>query len=341
MAATIQSVARRARVSETTVSLAFQPGSRISDATRRRVLAAADRLKYVPNVAARQLRHGRTSTLGMLVLDLTNPFYAQMVRSVEVTAREHGYQVIAAESRWLAEEEVRSLEKMIQARVEGLLACFTEETDESLRLLKRYAVPYVALDTYPAGFKGAYVANDLVAAGRLAATHLVGAGYRRPVLVTAGEQRRHFSAFKRLRRGFAGGLQAHDIPLNAADVFAADLTIAAGNRAFAEIRRDRPDADAVFCGNDLCALGLMDAADRAGLRVGADIGIMGIDDLDASGLTRTSLTSIRQPSGALAEEAARCLIDAIRRGQPPSIRKSYLPTLIPRNSTRRRSVTHR
>ena len=334
MATTIRDVAQHARVSQTTVSLAFRQGSRISQATRRRVLAAVEALNYAPNLAARHLRQGRPRMLGLLINDIRNPFYALMARMVELTALDAGYHVIVAESQWDPEREKANLRRMIQARVRGALVCLCERTDESLDMLDRFDVPYVLLDTYPPGFRGAYVANDLACGGRVAAEHLAAAGCRCPALLIPKRDRRGFSAFVRLRRGFARTLRRLGVPFGRSHVAHARLSIGEGIRGFGCLRESLPDLDGVLCANDLCALGVMEAADRAGIRVGADLAVMGIDDLDVSRLSRISLTTIREPNATVAEEATRALVHCIERNAAPTIRKTLKPELIVRDSSR-------
>ena len=341
MAATIRDIAKQAKVSQTTVSLAFREGSRISAATRRKVLAIAERLDYMPNLAARHLRHGRPRTLGLLVNDIRNPFYARMARIVELTALEAGYHVIMTESQWDPQREVANLRRMIQARVRGAVVCLCERTDEGQGMLDRYGVPYVAMDSRPVGFKGAYVANDMAAAGRLAAEHLATVGCRRLALLIPGGDRLRFSAFVRFHRGFAQVLKRRGIPFGRKHVLHARLTIEEGIRVFDDVRKSLPDADGIVCGNDLCALGVIEAADLAGIRVGPDLAVMGIDDLDVSRLSRISLTTIREQNAAVAREATRALIRRIENDAEPPVRKTLKPELVVRDSTRRTRRTHR
>ena len=120
---TIKDVAKRAGVSDTTVSLAFQSDSRIRPETRRRVLAIAKRLHCLPNLNAQALRMGAPKSIGFLVNDITNPFYALMVNSAESIALDRGYQVVIADGHWSAERELQSVENMIRSRVQGMLIC--------------------------------------------------------------------------------------------------------------------------------------------------------------------------------------------------------------------------
>jgi LacI family transcriptional regulator len=118
-------------------------------------------------------------------------------------------------------------------------------------------------------------------------------------------------------------------------VFSADLTIADGQRVFSEVMERFPKVDGVLCGNDLCALGVMEGVDKAGLRVGRDVAVMGIDNLPISQLGRIALTSIEEPYEDIASEATRALIDSIEKNSPLSVRRMMPPRLIVRRSTQR------
>ncbi len=333
MNATIRDVARRAGVSETTVSLAFKERSRISEKTRQRVRHIAAELDYVPNEAARALRRGSPRTLGLMVNDLTNPFYGRMVREVEAVAMAEGYQVLVSESQFDPTRELGNLDRMLQARIRGLLICFSETTPETVPRVRDMRIPCLALDTFPEGYEGPHVVNDLAAAGRLAVEHLLAVGCRRLALVIAGSVGARFSSFARLESGFREALRVAGLPCDSRQVISAGWGIEEGYAAFAELRRQAPETDGVLCGNDLCAFGLLSAADEAGIAVGPELAIMGIDDLPFSALPRLNLTSIRQPDRELAECAAQALIESIEAGERCSVKLSLAPRLIARSST--------
>ncbi len=333
---TIRDIAREAGVSDTAVSLAFQQNSRVSAATRARILAIARRLHYFPNRSARNLRYGDSRTIGFVVIEITNPFYARMIRSAERIALELGYGVLFAESYWDPAREVRIVSNMIENRVAGMLMCFCEKTVESLALIEQGRLPLIAVDTYPLHYTGAYVANALASAGRMAAEHLSAAGCRSPVFFTASAAMSGFSSFQQLLKGFREGLHAagRDLPERA--VVNADWTIEGGIAGYEDLRGRGQPFDGIFCVNDLCALGAIEAAEKHGRRAGRDLAVVGIDNLEMAGVSRISLTSIDQPYDRIIELAARTLIESIERGEQPTIRKHLKPSLVVRQSSRLR-----
>jgi DNA-binding LacI/PurR family transcriptional regulator len=330
---TIRDIAREAGVSDTAVSLAFKENSRVSAATREKILAIARRLSYFPNRSARDLRYGGSRTIGFVVIEITNPFYSRMIRSAERIALGMGYDILFAESYWDPQKEIRIVSNMIESRVAGMLMCFCENTRESLGLIEQSRLPLIAVDTCPPFYKGPYVTNALASAGRMAAEHLASAGCRHLVFFNASVAMSRFSSFQLLLKGFREGLQAAGLPASALSVFNADWTIDGGAAGFDQLLASGKPFDGVFCVNDLCAFGVVDAAERAGFRAGLDFAIMGIDNLDVGAISRVSLTSIDQPYDRIIELAVHSLIESIESNRPCSLRSRLKPTLIVRESS--------
>lgn len=330
---TIRDIAREAGVSDTAVSLAFQQNSRVSAETRAKILAVARRLNYFPNRSARNLRYGDSRTIGFVVIEITNPFYSRMIRSAERIALELGYGILFAESYWDPEKEIRIVSNMIENRVAGILMCFCEKTDESLTLIQQSRVPMIAVDTYPLHYKGPYVANALDSAGRMAAEHLAQSGCRHTIFFNASAAMSGFSSFQLLLRGFREGLRVKGMSLPDSAVINADWTVEGGSAGFARLLASGQPFDGIFCVNDLCAFGVIDAAERRGLKAGKDFAVMGIDNLEMSGVSRISLTSIDQPYDRIIELAARSMFESIESNQPCSIRRRLKPSLVVREST--------
>ena len=330
---TIRDIAKRAGVSDTAVSLAFQTNSRLSEKTRERILAIARELNYFPNRTARALRSGGPVSIGFIVTDITDPFYSRMIRSAERIALECGYNLLFAESNWDPDKEVQVVSSMIESRVLGVLMCFCEKTPKSMTLIEQSKLHVIAVDTYPPSYRGPYVANDVESAGYMAAEHLVSVGSRHPVFFNANESMSSFSSFHLLLRGFSTYLREQGIVFGDSSVVNSDITIEGGIQGFSRLLSSGQRFDGIFCVNDLCALGAIDAAERNGFTVGRDVAIMGIDNLEIAGVSRISLTSIDQPYDRIIELAARSLIESIESNQPRAIRKRLKPSLVVREST--------
>jgi LacI family transcriptional regulator len=319
------------------VSLTLKPGkTRVSEATRRRVMEVVKKLNYVPNLAARNLRVGEQPTIGFLVVDITNPFYSRMVQIVEDTARDLGFQLMIAESRWDSQNESRAISHMIQNRVQGIIGTFCEKGDAGLEMINSQQIPHIAVDTCPPGYQGSYILSDMAQAGEIAVRHLLDQGYNAPVLAMPYDGGTMFSAFARLTEGVKAGLAAGRSKLKIADrIVNAELSVKGGLNAFAKIHRNFPDADSVICASDLCAFGVLDCLHAKGIKPGREFGVLGIDDLDMSSMRTISLTSIREPYEVIASNAARTLISAITDEHDVDVKSELGVELIFRNSTKR------
>lgn len=331
---TIKDVARLAGVSDTTVSLAFQADSRISEKTRARVLSAASELSYTPNLAAKNLRNGSSLTIGFVVNDITNPFYLQMLRKAEDIALQHGYSVIFAGSNWSAAKERYLFEQMIQMRVCGVVLCLCEKSSDGIEVLDRFRMPYIAVDSFPDWFTGSYVANDFRMAGELAAKHLLEQGCLHPAYFTADSAMNNLSAFVEMQKSFIAYFNRKSIKMTQDDVIEAGLCIQAGRDAFDRIAAQGKRYDGIFCANDLCAMGVLEATEKHGIIPGKEIAVIGIDDIEVSGFSRISLTTIRQPYDQLAEIAMEELVKAIKDKSLPEIKRKLPAELIVRNSAK-------
>ncbi|OHD20676.1 MAG: hypothetical protein A2064_13195 [Spirochaetes bacterium GWB1_66_5] len=330
---TIKDIAREAGVTDATVSLSFKPDSRISDQTRQKVLQVAKRFNYVPNLAARYLRNGHSNTVGILVTEVTNPWNAFLIRHTQEVVYQRGYQLFIAESQWSATKELSAIEAMAQLRVRGVLFCCSEKTDQSFKRLKTFALPYVLLDTSPQRYRGSFVGNDLVAAGQMAANHLLDAGCRYPAHLTGSLQDLKFSSFRKLKKGFTHALKARGVGWDESLCVAAGLTIDEGREGMRALLARAPQIDGVFCVNDLCAMGAMEAVEEIGRRTGRDLAVVGVDDIAVSSHSRISLTTLRFPHARIASLAANALLDLLERKRKEPINESIEPELIIRKSS--------
>lgn len=338
MKTTIKDIAKLAAVSETTVSLAFRENSRISHTTRKKILELAEKLHYLPNRAARSLRYGGLKAIGFIVTDITNPFYAIMARIAETVALEQGYQVMISESNWEPDREVAIVRNMIESQIKGILLCSCEKTRESFEYIERFSVPCIAVDTYPSFYKGPYVANNVYKAGYIAAEHLFEVGCRNIAFGTVNRPMRTFSTFQKMQRSFQRCCRMHDLSFDERNIMHAGLTLEEGKESFFQLKENFPEVDGIFCVNDLCAIGVIEAADYLGIKPGRALAVAGIDNLDISNISRISLTSIRQPNREIVETAVKALLDGIDGEKEITIKRRMEPTLIVRSSSQLKSM---
>jgi LacI family transcriptional regulator len=303
---TIKQVAQRAGVSAGTVSNVLNRPDVVSGATRTRVLAAIEELGFVRNGSARDLRVGRSRTIGLVVLDVGNPFFTDVARGAAAIVEGHGSVLTLLEVGGDVERQRRHLDNLEEQRVQGLLITPVDERDPRLDELAARGVPVVLVDRRSADGRRCSVAVDDVLGGRLAAEHLMAQGHRR--LAFVGGPRRLRQVADRLQ-GASEAVGAEPLLV----IERPELTFADGREAGEQLAAlgdgERPTA--VFCANDLLAIGLLQALTTAGLRVPEQVAIVGYDDIVYAAAAAVPLSSVRQPREALGAAAAQLLFEEI------------------------------
>ena len=330
----IRDVALRAEVSVGTVSNVLNRPDVVAAATRERVLAAIDHLGYVRNEPARQLRSGTARTIGLVVPDVGNPFFTDVARGAEEAASEAGHAVILCNSGESLEKERGHVGLLAAQRVHGVLITPVQADPVAPRWLRERGISVVLLDQPTVADDLCSVAVDDRHGGELAVTHLLAEGCERIVMVNgpAGIHQaaeRHRGARDAVRR--AG--RAPDV---LEEVTVPALNVACGQRAGEQLLARAVLPDAVFCANDLLALGLLQVAVRGGVRVPEDLAIVGYDDIDFAAAAAVPLTSVRQPRHEIGRTAAALLI-AESRSPADHVHQHvvFTPELVVRASSRR------
>ena len=336
----IREVARHAGVSLGTVSNVLNRPDQVAAGTRERVLASIRALGFVRNESARALRAGRSRTVGLVVLDVANPFFTDVARGAEDVAAENDTVVTLCNSSENADRESRHLDHLEQQRVQGVLITPVEGANPLLDRLVARGIPVVLVDRGAGARNRCSVAVDDELGGRLAVTHLLEQGHRRTAFVGGP------LAIKQVADRYAGAQAAAEAftadttgsPSSVALVETESLTLkagrAAGQRVASMPADERPTA--VFCANDLLALGLLQEVVRRGLRVPDDLALVGYDDIDYAAAAVVPLSSVRQPRDQLGRAAAQMLFEEIRDGDEHRHRQVvFEPELVVRESSGR------
>src|SRR5829696_1415566 len=303
---TTHDVAERAGVSQPTVSLVLgrNPRARIAAGTRERVLRAAAELGYRGNLLARGLSTRRSYTLGFVVPDLRNPFHMDVVAGAERVAAEAGYALLICESG--AGGPGARLEALHARLIDGVIIDAAEAAALDERALGELNV--VLVDEPSARWPA--VASDALGAGRTAAEHLLALGHRRVAFIGPASE----SPAQRLReRGFAQALRGAGVSIESALLRRAPGTAAGGHEAMRALLALGARPTAVFCANDLVAVGALKACLKGGVRVPADCSIVGCDDVELARLVTPELTTVSVPARELGARAARLLLQRIAR----------------------------
>lgn len=301
----IQEVARRARVSTATVSRTINNPSLVDPTTAKRVWKAIEELRYYPNSQARSLVSGRSRILGLIVSDITNPFFPELIKGFEDVAIQHEYEILISSTNYDSARMALCVRRMMERKVEGV-AIMTSEMDKQLvDQLTHRNVPMVFLDVGPAGDLISNIVVDYAMGINEAVSHLLSLGHRRigfiggpPGLKSA-----------RIRRSaFLRSLSHHGIDRDARLVEAADHTVDGGLTAMTRMLESGSGVTAALASNDLTAIGMLRAVRRAGLLVPRDISIVGFDDIRLAEFTEPPLTTVRLSRKELGERAFHALL---------------------------------
>jgi LacI family transcriptional regulator len=319
-APTIHDVAAAAGVSKSTVSNVVRGADEVSDETRTRVRAAIARLNYKPNAIARHFVKQRTTMLGVLVGDLSNPYYAQMAQVVERAAVSQGYTTMFCNIEGADELAVTGVDALLEHRVAGVVfLAFIARTDQLDLALQRARIPIVFLGLSERW--GDSVGPRDRQGGKLATEHLIELGHRRigyvrtPLVEAIGDRARHQGYLTALRR--AG---VEPLPVYGWTPGSASVTVGR-RRASLRSALDGPQAPtALFVSNDIGAISLIEACEQLGLRVPDDVSVVGFDNIALAGLHRISLTTVAQSLDFQAELAVALLLERI---EDPGIRPRH------------------
>ena len=302
---TTHDVAKRAGVSQPTVSLVLSrnANARVSAETRERVLQAARELGYVPNVVARSLVRSRSYAIGIIVPDLRNPFFAEVVSGAERVASEAGYAVLLCETREIPRD--RHIQTLLERQVDGMMmdAIGASSLPEAMVA----GVNLVLIDEPPDRWPG--VASDAFGAGKLAAEHLLSLGHRRFGFIGPAT---NIHAIRMRERGFVQTLAASGIKIESSMLRRVAATAAGGQAAMRALLAVKERPTAVFCINDLVAAGALKVCSLDKVRVPEDISIVGCDDIELASLLVPELTTIAIPARELGARAARMLLQAMQ-----------------------------
>jgi LacI family transcriptional regulator len=330
---TIIDVAGRSGVSKSTVSNVIRGAANVSDVTRRKVLAAVEELGYRPNALARQLVQQRTSTIGVVVGDLANPFYGELVKLLEEHALARGYTTMVSNTGGLPEREAPRIEALLERRVAGVAMLQFSGDRSSLDVLDADGVAVTVISCFEAR-SDCVVVDESQGLG-IAVRHLAELGHTRLAYVTSRLVEEHtnrarLASFRR-ECARAGCTERAVVTLDVQAALAHDTNAI---RGLGELLRSSESPTGFAAANDIAAIALIEAAERLGLSVPEDISVVGFDGISLGGLSRIGLTTVAQPRAQLADTGMRLLMDRIDGRATSSPRHVLLkPTLVVRATT--------
>lgn len=328
---TIKDIAALTGVHLSTVSRVINGDPRISEKTRKDVLSVVEKMDYIPNKIAQGLKTKKTFTLGMLIPDITNPFFSEVARGAEDEANKNGYNIILCNSDDKLLKERTYLEVLKGRRVDGLILGTVHIKDESVLKLNKNNFPYVSVSRSIEGTNKNCITIDDMAGGMYATEHLIKLNHRRIAHISGPLKTK--SAVDRLK-GYKEALKKYNIPYIEDLVVAGDFKITGGHSAMKKLLKLGELPTAIFAANDLLALGAMEAIREGGFNIPGDFSLVGFNDIPVASLVYPPLTTIRQPMHRIGSLAVSMLIKIIEERGLAQEEITLKPRLIIRQSTK-------
>ena len=328
---TIKHVAARAGVSFTTVSHVLNGTRRVSDSARERVERAVAEMGYSPSAVARALKMSETGIIGVLVPNITNPFFAELTRGIEDCCRRTDYSVFLCNSDDDPVRQSRYLQTLLERRVDGLLlAAAAGEASALASRLAAARVPTVVVDRHIPGLTADLVRVDHEAGARLAVEHLLSLGHRAIACLSGPSE---FAVSRARVAGWRDAMAQAQIAVDPGWLKEGDFSAQAGHALTRELLAQGDGVTAIFASNDLLAIGALRAAAELGIAVPSMLSVIGFDGIDLGAYSYPALTTVGHPIRAMGETAAGVLIERVA-GAPAGCREVVLPAqLLRREST--------
>jgi LacI family transcriptional regulator len=323
-------IAKKARVSTATVSRTLNNSPLVREATAARVREVIKELGYIPNGSARSLSSGRSNLLGMVISDITNPFFPDLISSFEQLSDKESYEVIIANTNYDPARLEHCLQRMMERRVDGIALMTSEMHTGALELLKRQSIPVVMLQNSLDVGSIDTVRVDYGVGIRAAVKHLVELGHK-DIAFIAGPKT--LWTANRRREFWLAEVRRNKLKLAPEYLIEGDHRVEGGAAAMRQLLKLTHRPTAILCSNDLTALGAQKAINEAGLTVPGDFSLIGYDDLEIVSLMHPALTTVCVPRAEIAKKALMLLMAGIRKEAPTPSDSAVQTYLTIREST--------
>jgi DNA-binding LacI/PurR family transcriptional regulator len=329
----ISAVAKKAGVSKATVSRVLNGTAHVIPETAKRVREAIEELDFYPDINARTLGSGRSRLYGLIISDITNPYFPELVKAFEDIALEHGQDVLISNTDYDPARMESCVIRMLQRKVDGVAVMTSEMEDRLIHTFSKRQIPTIFMDT-GTEVRGAAVVNvNYVQGVAQAMEHLFTLGHRKIAFISGPLT---LASAKLRAKAFQRELRSHGLAPEAHWNQEGDHRVEGGHRAMLEILRSGPRPTAVLCSNDLTAIGAIGAIHECGLVIPRDISVVGFDDIQLSAYTQPALTTVHVPRRELAATAFRSLFQGQEdAGSKKNRKREFMiePTLLVRKST--------
>ena len=328
MSVTIKDIARICNVSYATVSRAINNDKEINKNTRDKIIKIAKSLGYSPNAIARGLVMKRTCLLGLVVPDISSPYWSEVAKGVESYANEKDYQVLLCDSDWSEAKEILYRETLIEKRVDGII--IGPSSSLTINIFANLKIPRVFVEINPQIKDCDYVITDNIKGAFNATKYLINLGHKDIAFIVEKED---IITHRERLEGYRNALVKYNIEESKSLIIRSSSNdINGGLNATENFLKNNIKFTAIFASNDMIALGAMEALDNNLIKVPEDVSVMGFDDILFSSLPRISLTSISQPKYEIGRSAAMLLIDRIKSKNIKTKKIKLKPQLIIRKT---------
>lgn len=329
MSVTIKDIAEHAQVSYATVSRALNNKYGVNPETRNRVLKIAQKLNYSPNAIARGLVSSRSFTLGLILPDMTNPYFPAVAAGIEATAQERGYSVFLCNTNWDIKRETKYIKLLSERRVDGIIHAPAGSTleEEAAELL-----PTVFVSNAPKSCRQSSVVIDNIRGGYMATKHLIDCGYETIGFIGVSE---HEMANNDRLEGYRRAFQRYGREIEPEYLRFGDFRQETGYTIIQTLIKSGSYPRALFAENDVLAIGILHGIKDSGLRVPEDIALIGFDDISFSAYQEVQLSTINQPKEKMGRIAGEILINEIEAGEHRTAPRKVIlePELVVRKSS--------
>jgi LacI family transcriptional regulator len=327
---TLRDIALDASVSRATVSLVLRDVPVVAKKTREKVLRSMSRLGYVYHRGAASLRTQRTHAIGLIVTDITNPFFAEIIVAIEDKLGSAGYVILLGNTSETVSKQQRLFATMQEYPTDGVLLCpATDRSAEFSVQIRNSRLPIVLFARSLAGFESDYVGVDNIYGAQTAVDHLVQLGHRQIAFIGGAEEA---SSRKERIIGYENALRKHHCRVDLSWMLTSAPNREGGYQSMQYLLRLPAPPTAALCFNDMVAIGAIQALSAAGQNAGLDFALVGFNDVAEARLCRPSLTTVETTPGKIGEMAAELLVDRIARADQPCRKLILRPSLIVRES---------
>ena len=328
---TLLDVAKHAGVSRATASLIVRGSSEITEKTRNKVLKSMQELGYVYDRVAANMRSNKTSTVGLIITDIANPFYSELLRGVHNSLDESGYSVFLGTTFDIDAKQQKLLSTMLEHRVGGLILCpVSDSSAETIERIKQLDIPLVLSVRELENVEADYVGIDYVVGAQMAVNHLIQKGHRRIAFLGGFSGS---TAWKKRKEGYCNALIQAGIELDDSLIIESDITREGGKDAVRKVILNHEPPTAVFCFNDFVAHGVILGLSDAGLRPGKDLAVVGFDNVPEASLYNPPLTTVSSYARLIGSQAASLLHQRIQNREREQQRIILHPELVVRSSS--------